>query len=78
MNEVYKIIIGIAVLGLGFLIGSLLAKRTREELKSGRAWFKVLITLSLAGAIVALIFREDALLFSLLFIAIVTSRSLKK
>ena len=78
MEEGYKLIIGIGVLALGFLIGSLLAKRTREELKQGRVWFKVIITSSIAGGIVALIFREDVLLFSLLFIAIITSRSLKK
>lgn len=73
-----KIIIGIVVLALGVPIGNILAKNTSEELKDGRRWFFVLILICFAGAIITLIYREDALLFTFLFIAIVTSRSLKK
>jgi|WetSurMetagenome_2_1015567.scaffolds.fasta_scaffold1484877_1 hypothetical protein len=76
MLEVLKIVIGIIVLILGVPIGNILAKNTREELKDGRQWFFVLIFVSFAGAIIFLIFREDALLFTFLFIAIVTSRSI--
>jgi hypothetical protein len=76
MQEIYKLLIGIGVLILGFPIGELLAKNTKEELKDGRKWFILLIILSLIGAILNLIFRNDALLFTFLFIAIVTSRSL--
>jgi hypothetical protein len=78
MKEILSIIIGIAVLALGIPIGNILAKNTREELGDGKKYFILLIFLSLIGAIISLIFREDALLFALLFIAIVTSRSLKK
>jgi hypothetical protein len=78
MQEVLKIIIGIAILALGIPIGNILAKNTEEELKDGRKWFLILISVSFAGAIISLIFREDALLFTFLFIAIVTSRSLGK
>lgn len=78
MQEVLKIIIGIAVLALGFPIGSILAKNTEEELNDGRKWFLILILLSFVGAVFSLFFREDALLFTFLFIAIVTSRSLKR
>lgn len=77
MLEVYKFIIGLAVLVLGIPIGDLLARRTKEELKSGQVWFKLIIIFSCIGAILALIFKKDFLLFGLLFIAIVTSRSLK-
>lgn len=76
IGEALKIIIGIAVLALGIPIGDILAKNTREELKDGRKWFNLLIILSFAGAILAVVFGEDALLYALLFIAIVTSRSL--
>jgi uncharacterized membrane protein YhaH (DUF805 family) len=76
MQEILKIIIGIAVLALGIPIGNLLAKITHEELKGGKKWFILLILISLVGAILSIIFNEDALLFTLLFIAIVTSRSL--
>ena len=78
MQEILKIIIGIVILALGIPIGNILAKNTREELKDGRKWFILLIIVCLIGAILSLIFREDSLLFTLLFIAVVTSRSLKK
>jgi len=76
MQEILKILIGIAVLAFGIPIGNILAKNTREELKDGRKWFVLLILLSFIGAVIALIFGEDSLLFTFLFIAIVTSRSL--
>jgi len=78
MEEVYKLVIGVAFLILGFPIGNILAKMTKEELHSGKKYFKTLIIVSLVGAVVFLILGNDALLFGLLFIAIVTSRSLKK
>ncbi len=78
MLEVIKFAIGILVLALGFPIGSYLAKITREELKSGQIWFNLLIIISVIGTILGLIFGNDALLFGLLFMAIVTSRSLLK
>ena len=77
MQQIYQLLIGIGVLSLGIPIGNLLAKATKEELKSGREYFKVLIILSLIGAVIFFGFLNDALLFSFLFIAIVTSRSLK-
>ncbi len=78
MEQLYQIILGLALLALGIPIGNLLAKATKEELKSGKKYFKILIILSLIGAFAFLILRNDVLLFSLLFIAIVTSRSLKR
>jgi len=78
MKEIIKFLIGIGVLLLGIPIGSYLAKVTKEELKKGQKWFKLIIIISLIGAIVSLILSNDILLFSFLFIAIVTSRSLRK
>ena len=78
MQEVYKWILGIVLLALGIPIGNFLSKITKEELKSGKKYFTLLIILSLIGAITFLILGNDALLFTFLFIAIVTSRSLKK
>jgi len=78
MQEVFKILIGIGILILGIPIGSLLAYFTKEELKVGRKWFKLIIFLSLVGGFVGLILGNDALLFSLFFVAVVTSRSLIK
>ena len=78
MLEMLKIIIGIFVLILGIPIGNLLAKYTKEELKDGRRWFNLLIFIGAIGGIIGLIIGNDALMFSFLFIAVVTSRSLKK
>lgn len=75
--EIFKLIIGILVLILGFPIGSYLAKQTKEELSLGKKWFKLIIIVSLIGAVISLIFGNDILLFSFLFIAVVVSRSLK-
>ena len=76
MIETYKFAIGIVVLILGFPLGSLLARMTKEELPSGQKWFKGIIFISLIGSITSLIIKNDMLLFSFLFVAIVTSRSI--
>ena len=78
MLEVLRILIGIGVLFLGIPIGNYLAKWTKEELKAGQIWFRLIIIFSLIGGVVGLIIGNDVLLFSLFFIAIVTSRSLRK
>ncbi|MCK5149388.1 hypothetical protein KAJ87_00490 [Candidatus Pacearchaeota archaeon] len=78
MQQTIKLIIGVFVLILGFPIGIFLAKKTKEELKSGKKWFKLIIIISLIGGIVGLIIKNDVLMFSFFFIAIVTSRSLKE
>lgn len=77
MQEIIKILIGIAVLLLGFPLGNFLAKMTKEELKSGQKWFRLAIVLFSIGAIVSLIVGNDILLFTFLFMIIVTSRSIK-
>ena len=69
--------IAILILGLGIPIGNLLVKYTREELKQGKKYFNWIILVCLVGSILALILKNDILLFSLLFITIVTSRSLR-
>lgn len=78
MQEVYNLAIGIVLLVLGVPIGNVLAKITKEELKPGKKWFKILIIISLIGALTSLIMGNDVFLFSFLFIAIVTGRSLKR
>ena len=78
MEEILKIIIGAFVLVLGIPIGNFIAKSTKEELKTGKKWFKIIIVLCLIGGFASLIFNNDILLFTFFFIAIVTSRSLVK
>jgi len=78
MQEIFKLLIGIAVLVLGYPIGYLLAKYTKDELKAGRKWFGIIILISLLGGVATLIIGNDALLFGFFFIAIVTSQSLRR
>ena len=78
MNEITKLIIGTIVIFLGIPIGNFLANMTKEELKSGQIWFKIITILSLIIGIIGLIIKNDLVLFSFFFIAIVTSRSLIK
>ena len=78
MEEVLRIVIGAIFILLGIPIGNFLAKITKEELKDGQPWFKAIITISLVGAIASVIYKNDLLFFSFLFIAIVTSKSLKR
>ena len=47
MEQIYALLIGIAVLILGIPIGNILAKATKDELKIGKKFFKVFIILSL-------------------------------
>ena len=77
MEEIFKLIIGVLVLLLGFPLGNFLAKITKEELKQGKKWFKAIIFISAVGTLAGLILRNDVLLFSFLFIIIVTSGSLR-
>ncbi|HEB47001.1 MAG TPA: hypothetical protein ENI22_00860 [Candidatus Pacearchaeota archaeon] len=78
MADIINIIIGILVLFLGIPIGNYLAKFTRDELKLGQGWFKLIIIFSLIGALIGLLMGDDVLFFSFLFITIVTGRSLKR
>ncbi len=78
MLYTFKIIIGILILFLGIPIGNFLAGLTKEELKSGQIWFKLLIISSFSGAAISLFLESDTLFFSFLFIAVVASRSLNK
>ncbi|MBR9702381.1 hypothetical protein GOV13_05670 [Candidatus Pacearchaeota archaeon] len=75
--QLSNILIGIFVLVLGFPLGDYLGRVTKDELKSGQKWFKLIITFSLIGGFVGLVLGDDVLMFSLFFIAIVTNRSLR-
>jgi len=77
MIEVGKFVLGVIILALGIPIGNYLAKQTKGELKVGQRWFKMITFVGLIGAIFSLIFQSDILLFSFLFIVVVTSRCLK-
>ncbi|MBS3094747.1 hypothetical protein J4474_03710 [Candidatus Pacearchaeota archaeon] len=77
MHQLIQFLLIIFVLILGIPLGNLLAKYTKEELKQGKKWFILIILFCFVGVILSLILKNDYLLFSLLFIAIVTSRSLK-
>ena len=77
MTEITNLLIGILILLIGIPVGNIIAKYTKEELRAGQRWFKLIVLLSLAGVLIGLISGNDVLLFSFAFIALVTSRSLK-
>jgi len=77
MEEIYLVFIGMGVLALGILIGEVLARVTEDEIGKGQKWFKTIVIVGILGAIVTLIFKNDFIFFGFLFMAIVTSRSLK-
>jgi hypothetical protein len=72
-----KLFIGALVLILGFPIGTYLANSAKEELKSGQKWFRIITFSCLGAGFIALVIKNDMLMFSFFFIALVTSRSLK-
>ena len=78
MQEIYQLLVGVGVLILAFPIGEILARKTKEELKDGRKWFKAIIYISLLGGVAGMLIRSDVLMFSFFFMALVTSRSLRK
>ena len=53
MDEIWKILISLAVLLLGIPIGNFLAKITKEELKVGRGWFKLLMFIGIVGGVIS-------------------------
>ena len=81
MNTI-TIILPIIISLLGYPIGLLIAKHTKEELKSGRKWFKLIIFICFLAIIASLIFtRDKTLLFlisSFVFIILLTLASLLK
>ncbi|MBI2631580.1 hypothetical protein HYW75_01095 [Candidatus Pacearchaeota archaeon] len=65
-------ILEIIILLLAIPIGLLLAWISKDELKDGRIWFKILIMLSLFGGIFFFLLRFSVIGLTLLFIFIVT------
>lgn len=78
MEEIVKLVIGVVVLLFGIPIGNYLAKITKEELKSGQVWFRLIIAVSLFIGFYGLLVSNDFILFSGFFVALVTGRSLRK
>jgi len=78
MGELIRIFIGIVILLVAFPLGNWLAKLTKEELKAGKKWFKLLIIIALIGSVVSLIMKNDVYLFTFLFIVIIALQSWKR
>lgn len=71
-----QLLVATFVVLLGFPIGIILAKLTKEELKAGKKWFKILVFLAAITSIFGLFTQNDPLLFSSLFFMAVTSKSI--
>lgn len=78
MTEIWRLGIGILFLILAFPIGSFLARITKDEIKDGQRWFKLIIYLGITGSVISIIIQDDILFFSFLFILVITSRSIKQ
>lgn len=78
MVNFFNVLVVVIVLLMGIPIGKFLAYLTKDEKEGGQIWFKILICVSMVGAVLSLIFRQDIFLVTFLFIAIVTSQSLKR
>lgn len=76
MDKTLSLIIGVVALVLAFPIGRLLAHLTKEELKDGQVWFRILTFVGLLGGLLGLILQIDWMLFFSFFIAIISSQSL--
>ena len=73
MQEIFKLLIGVVVLVLAFPIGDILSKKTKEELKEGKKWFKIIVYVSLVGGVVGMFIGDDVLMFSFLQVQIIRS-----
>lgn len=78
MEESIKIIIGTVFMIMGFPIGSLIRRLTKDELKKGQTWFRGIILVGMLGSVISLILNNDVLFFTFLFTIAVTSRSIIK
>jgi hypothetical protein len=78
MQEIIKLGLGIIALLIGMPIGSFLARLTNDEQREGQKWFKFIALVSLIIGFVGLVMGNDVILFTFFFIAIVTSKSIKK
>lgn len=78
MQEEFKLIFGTLFLILAYPLGNILRKYTGDEQKIGKPWFILLTLFGLIGGLLGLILRKDWLMFTCFFIAIISSRSLKK
>lgn len=78
MQEEFKLIFGTIFLILAYPIGNILRKYTEDEQKIGKPWFIALTWFGLIGGLLGLILQKDWLMFIGFFIAIISSRSLKK
>ncbi len=81
-----QIILTIILALLGYLVGLFIAKNTKEELKSGRKWFKLVMIVSLVIMILSLIISKGSnlmllesifgFIFLLVLAALIVSRKL--
>jgi len=76
MQELVKLLIGVFFLILGIPFGNWLRSVTKDEQKDGQKWFKILTAISIVMGFYGLVIGNDWLLFTMFFIAIITSRSL--
>jgi hypothetical protein len=81
MNNLLQIALTIIILFTAFPVGYLLAYLTKEELKAGRKWFKIISWISIILCFVFLLLidieQKFTIVFSLVYIATISLTSLR-
>jgi len=80
MNIIIKDMLLVLIAFLGIPAGILISKYTKDEIKKGKIWMKILMLscIILAGFVLAFNFQEEASLATLGFIFFLALVSLKK
>lgn len=78
MQELVKLFIGVVILLSGIPLGNFLARVTNDEQEKGQKWFRFIVLIGIIGGFIGLIIGNDIILFTFFFIAIVTSKSLRR
>lgn len=59
-------------------VGLLIAWLTKEELRDGQKWFKLVVLLSCVGSVAFLILKNEIVALSLVYMAIVSYMSVRR
>ena len=78
MELIIRYLLGVVILIIAFPLGNYLAKITKEELKEGRKWFRLIIILNTVGIVIGIAMIKIELIFWFGFVMIITWRSMKK
>ena len=78
MEENVMLLVSVFILLLGVPLGRVLRRFAgKEEIDIGQKYFKAIIIITILGTIVSLVFQKTYLVFTFVFILILTKESIK-